>query len=240
MIDHHLCKTRLPYFPPWPCPACRQGTLRNESEKGSVQRWPEKGVVPAIEDSNIEPWDDCGVFSVTLVCSNPRCRQGVAVIGDYATHLVDGDFRNPQIERTYEVRDIHPAILLIDIPATLTPKPIAGALQRSFALYWRDPQACAVTIRTAIEGIAEHLGQPSKKNGKFVSLETRLNNLDKKHAPIVEAAKAIKDIGNDGAHGDTVERDKLLTAYELLEIDLRQIFNDDDSRRRELITKLRP
>ncbi len=237
MINHNLCKTGLTYLPPWPCPACGQGTLQNE--KQGIHHWPDKGVVPGIDEGFIERWDDYGVFSASLVCSNPSCRQGVAVLGDYSTSLVDGDARRFEIERTYVVRDIHPAILLIDIPATLTPKPIAGALQRSFALFWRDPQACAVTVRTAIEGIADHLGQPSKQNGRFVSLEIRLNNLDPKHAHIVEAAKAIKDIGNDGAHGDKVDPLKLLSAYELLEIDLREIFNDDAVRRQALITKLR-
>lgn len=238
MIDHDLCRIGLTYFPHWPCSACKQGFLQNH-EKKSVQLWPEKGVANAIDEGYLERWDDNGVFSVTLVCSNPACQQGVAVLGDYSSSLVDNDWQRMQIERTYKVRDIHPAILLIDIPASLTPEPIAGALERSFALYWRDPQACAVTIRTAIEEIANHLGQPAKQNGKFISLERRLNKLDAKYAHIVEAAKAIKGIGNDGAHGDAVDRDKLLMAYELLEIELRQIFNDDDLRRQTLITKLR-
>jgi hypothetical protein len=205
----------------------------------SVQMGCATGVVRAINAGDMDEYDCSGVFSALLVCSNSACGQGVAVLGDYSSRpVLVAYIEEPQIVYTYEVRDIHPAILLIDIPANLT-APIAGALQRSFALYWRDPQACAVTIRTAIEGIAEHLGQPSPQNGKFISLEACLNNLDKKHAHIVEAAKAIKDIGNAGAHGDTVDRDKLLTAYELLEIDLRQIFNDDDLRRQTLITKLR-
>jgi hypothetical protein len=194
-------------------------------------------VISAIDDGLIAREDDCGVFSITLRCSSPGCRQGVAVLGDYTAHLVEGE--RWVVEHTYEVRDIYPAILLIDIPDKLTHEPIAEALRRSFALYWRDPQACAVTIRTAIEGIAEHLGQPPKQNDKFISLETRLNQLGEKHADIVEAAKAIKDIGNDGAHGGAVNRDKLLTAYALLEIELRRIFNDDDLRRQTLIAKLR-
>jgi hypothetical protein len=39
--------------------------------------------------------------------------------------------------------------------------------------------------------------------------------------------------------GDEVDRDKLLTAYELLEIELRQLFNDDSLRREALIKRLR-
>jgi hypothetical protein len=127
----------------------------------------------------------------------------------------------------------------MDIPDKLIPESISGALHRSFSLYWRDPQSCAVAIRTAIEGIAEHLGQPAIYKGKFVSLERRLSNLDAQHSDTVEAGKAIKDIGNDGAHGDEVDREKLLTAYELLEIELRRLYNNDSLRRQELITRLK-
>jgi hypothetical protein len=83
------------------------------------------------------------------------------------------------------------------------------------------------------------LGQPARQNGKFLSLERRLNNLGAQHSDIVEAAKAIRDIGNDGAHEDEIDREKLLTAYELLEIELRRLFNDDSHRRQELITRLK-
>jgi hypothetical protein len=108
---------------------------------------------------------------------------------------------------------------------------------RALALH-RHPRA-RTGIRTAIEGIAEHLGQSARQNGKFVGLDRRLSNLDGRHTDLVEATKAIKDIGNDGAHGDEVDRDKLLTAYELLEIELRLLFNDDSVRREALIKRLR-
>jgi hypothetical protein len=218
-------------------PVCKQGSLQRG--KKDVNRWPAAGVADAIDQGHIERWDDYGVFSTTLHCSNFACRQAVAVLGDYSCQLIEDDYQQMAIDTNYRVRDIHPAILLIDIPDKLTPDPISGALHRSFSLYWRDPQSCAVAIRTAIERIAEHLGQPAIHNGKFVSLDGRLSNLDAEHSDAVEAAKAIKDIGNDGAHGDEVDTEKLLTAYELLEIELRRLFNNDSLRRQELITKLK-
>jgi hypothetical protein len=112
---------------------------------------------------------------------------------------MNDDFQGMEIATSFVVRGIHPAILLIDIPEKITPEPIAGALLRSFSLYWSDPQSCAVAIRTAIEGIAAHLGQPARQNGKFISLERRLSKLTAQHADTVEAAKVIKDIANSGA-----------------------------------------
>jgi hypothetical protein len=237
VIDRRLIQIDVGNFPSWPCPICKAGSLQRGDKQ--TNRWPASGVWFAIDEGHLDRWDDHGVFSITLHCSNDVCRQGVAVLGDYSCHLVDDDFRRMEIDSSFKIRDVHPAIHIIDIPESLTPEPIAGALHRSFSLYWRDPQSCAVAIRTAIEGIATHLGQSARHNGKFVSLEKRLRNLDIQHADTVEAAKAIKDIANYGAHGDEVDRDKLLTAYELLEIELRRLFNNDSSRRQTLIAKLK-
>jgi hypothetical protein len=82
-------------------------------------------------------------------------------------------------------------------------------------------------------------GQPGIVAGRFVALGTRLKRLKASHPDIVEAAEAIKDVGNVGAHGDTVEQAKLLACYELLEIELRALFNSDASRRRSLIDDIR-
>jgi hypothetical protein len=128
--------------------------------------------------------------------------------------------------------------LLIDVPAA-TPETIKTALHSSFALYWRDPQACASRLRTAVEGIADHLGQPREVSGKFVLLGTRLNNLKSQHPELYEAASVLRRVGNEGADGDQIDRDNLLASYELFEIELRRLFNDDEARRKALITKLR-
>jgi hypothetical protein len=194
--------------------------------------------VHGIDEGAIERWDDYGVFSATLRCSSYQCQQGLAVIGDYSTNLVS-PHPSYELERKYQIRDIHPAILLIDVPDA-TPAPIKTALSSSFALYWRDPEACAGKLRMSVEGIVDHLGQPRKVRGRFINLGTRLNNLKSQHPELFEAADALRDVGNDGAHGDPIDRDRLLASYELFEIELRRLFTDDASRRRALITKLRP
>jgi hypothetical protein len=126
---------------------------------------------------------------------------------------------------------------LINIPHELPP-PILAPLEESFALYWGHPQACAASIRTAVEGITDHLGQPRKVNGKFVSLARRLRNLTPQYPDLAKVATVIKNFGNIGAHGNTIEHEKLLAAYELVEIELRLLFEDTDSRHDILIGKL--
>lgn len=233
MIDRKLCTPGFGYFLPWRCPACGQGTL--EHEKNMVRHWPAAGVYFAIEEGHIARSDDYGVFSATLKCSNRACMQGVAVLGDYSSYELDAQYA---YEYRYSVRAFHPPLKLIDVPAA-TPEAISAALTRSFSLFWSDYGACAGVIRVAIEEIAEHLGQPRSVAGKFVQLGNRLKKLRPNHPEVVEAAEAIKDVGNGGAHGNKIEQAKLLSCYELLEIELRGLFNDDATRRRALIDDLR-
>ena len=156
MIDHHLCKTTFFSIPPWPCPACKQGTLQNFKDgENPFRHWPARGLVHGIDEGAIDRWDVSGVFSATLRCSSRQCQQGVAVIGNYATHQTGA--LPWETDHKYEIIDIHPALLLIDIPEA-TPRPIEVATNSSFPLYWRDPQACAARLRTAVERVVDHLG----------------------------------------------------------------------------------
>ena len=234
LIRREHCIGRFSRFPSWRCPECSEGTLELDPKR--IHHWPAKGVYEAIEEGNLPRWDDYGVFSATLQCTNISCKQGVAVFGDYACHELG--YPEMAYEHRYHVRGIHPALQLIDIPSS-TATPIGAALRRSFGLFWCDAQSCATAIRVAIEGIAEHLGQPRENGGKRLSLASRLSKLKTTHPDIAEAASLIKDVGNEGAHGDVVDQEKLLTCYELLEIELRTLFNDRQLRRQALMDTLR-
>jgi hypothetical protein len=139
----------------------------------------------------------------------------VAVFGDFASTEIDAQMG---FKYEYSVRGFHPALKIIEMPEE-TPQPISDAIARSFQLFWSDHQACAGAIRVGIEGIAGYLGEPRVVGKTARSLGLRLRLLEPKHSELVEAAKAIKDVGNEGAHGDKVDQKKLLDCYELLEIE---------------------
>jgi hypothetical protein len=220
MIGRDLSEPRFQAFPSWPCPACARSNL--VFDRQNLRRWPSKGTVYGVEEGYLLRGDEAGVFSALMKCSDYVCNQGVAVLGNYSIHIVGGNYNT---EITFTVCDIYLSFALIDMPGAVTEQ-IRDALQRSFGLYWRDPQSCAAALRTAIEGIADKLGQPAKQKGKFVPLAKRLGRIQASHSDLVDAAEAIKDFGNEGAHGGNVLQSKLLYAFELLEIELRRIFND--------------
>jgi hypothetical protein len=240
-VNFTLDGSEEPRFPHWPCPVCGHGVLQLSHR--STRFASSAGMAALIEHDDLAGFEDHGVFCATMVCVNEACLQGVVVIGDYSTHTPEGmcasvsGVYNFPVERNYIITAIHPAFQLINIPQNL-PLPILDPLSESFALYWGHPQVCAASIRMAIEGITDHLGQPREVNGKFIPLGQRLKNLKQQHPDLFKAATAIKDFGNVGAHGNAVEREKLLAAYELVEIELRVLFEDTRSRRDALIGKL--
>jgi len=248
MISPDLCKVDFtldeaedPRFPHWPCPACGHGVLQLTGR--SIHFALSAGMSFAIDVDVLANFEAYGPFCATMMCVNDACRQGVVVIGDYSTNTPDGMYWSSSgyhfpVERKYVINTIHPAFPLIDVPQQL-PSPILTPLEESFALYWGHPQACAASIRTTVEGIAEHLGQSKEVNGKYIPLAKRLKNLTSHHPTLAKVASVIKDFGNIGAHGNAVEREKLIAAYELIEIELRALFEDTDSRRDILIGQLK-
>jgi len=188
MISHDLCKVDFtldesedPRFPHWPCPECGHGVLQLAGR--SIRFALSAGMSFAIDLDPLANFEAYGAFCATMVCVNEACSQGVVVIGDYSTHTPEGMYYSGRggydfpVARKYVINAIHPAFRLINIPQA-SPPPILAPLEESFALYWGHPQACAASIRTAMEGITDHLGQPREVNGKFVSLAQRFQKLN--------------------------------------------------------------
>lgn len=251
MIDPVLCRVALQRedaeefsFPLWPCPVCAHGHLR--CTENDIRHLSEEQVNWRIDVGAMEPYEDRGVFTAMMMCQNKSCEQGVAILGHYWKETPDGVYITLPGKRlhmrtvtNYAVLAIHPPLRLIMIPEGV-PATIVDTLRRSFALYWSDAQSCAAAIRVAIEETADELKERRlDKKGNRVSFGVHLEDLKVSHPQLAEAAKLIKDaVGNPGAHGDQVERSMILDAYELLEMELRNLF--DAHRRRQLIGKLQP
>ena len=82
-------------------------------------------------------------------------------------------------------------------------------------------------------------GNRERSTENLYHWHSAFKNLTPQYPALAKVATAIKDFGNIGAHGNTVEHEKLLAAYELVEIELRLLFEDTDNRRDILIDKLK-
>lgn len=235
-MNEHLWKRCFENeLPEWPCPHCEGGRLRADGRP--VRKYDPDAL------QYIDPEDLNGPFHAWMQCTSKRCGAHISVHGNFdiaedVDYDDEGVLQQAHITLLYPL-SIHPAPEIIKVPEN-TPEPVSDNLRRSFGLFWADGSACANAIRAAIECIADSLGQPRETEaGKFIPLASRIRGLNDRYPSLAEALRVIKDIGNSGAHGGEVNRKALLYSFELLEIDLGDLYGDREGRRRALIEELR-
>lgn len=221
---------------PWMCPSCNGGQL--QIREGTLHSGQTRD---SLEDQKHEASDPewiQGRFACLLIC--PHCNGQIALSGEY--HVQDdrhydefgeaGDYEN-----YYKPLFFSDAPHIISIPAR-TPEPVADQLYRSFQLYWTDVDACANSIRIAVEklltsqGIRRTSGSQASKSGKrraFLSLHSRIELFRAKNRSVADTLMAVKWIGNSGSHSAPTRPSDLLDGYALMSFALDELYVKRDA-----------
>lgn len=222
-------KTWLEKAEAFPCPTCQLGKM-NWGVKGKVIS---TETLDSLRDNEFHRNGIIFPYTTELVSSHLKCDKcGDVVVGTYKR--ID-DVRNVDAEgyeqSIYEPLHFYPAPLIIDIPESC-PNDVKNPVELSFLLFWVDLNSCANKIRIALEELMNHCGiSGADSNGKFVSLDSRLNEYGKKkNAKVGELLTAIKWIGNASSHSTGINKKTVVAAYELLEYALELAFPDREQR----------
>jgi hypothetical protein len=210
-------------LPILPCCACQIGFLNIDTDSLNVM---ETG--PSENAKSHLAWDlemmDLR-FTGFYCCTNPKCREVVAVAGtlrytSYYEELPNGD--------SEEKADAHyTPLAFVEPPPVIRvcegcPKTVSAHLDRSFGLYWMDQRSCATAIRTAVESLLDERGVPKeieRKSGKpaRIPLHDRIVRFQEADQEPGKLLLAIRVIGNVGTHQEHITFEDLLTGYEILD-----------------------
>jgi hypothetical protein len=170
-------------------------------------------------------------FCCWLKCDGD-CHEDVAVIGsstleEDSDQDEDGTWRQVWNE-VYRPLACIPALDVFPIPRK-TPPDVRKELKAAFRLVWRDRGSAASRLRVSLERLLDSLGVQKKRrtsSGKYetLTLHHRIEQFGKKKPRLAEQLMAIKWFGNTASHTGDVERDELLTAFEILEHTLNEVF----------------
>lgn len=219
MFDRSLWKETISpdRCPPWPCHACKGGTLALKPK--SFRSWETAESKRGRRDENWEPDWICELFSCVLQCAS--CKEVSIASGEstWVNEYID-DVGQHGIALEYEPRLVLPAPTILPTVAGL-PDEASRPLVDSFGLYWADPPAAASRIRTSLERYLDSKKIPkkarSKKGGMArLSLHARIQRFKSPNPQVTASLLAIKWLGNDGAHDDQLSREDVLDAYEIL------------------------
>lgn len=217
-------------LPDWICPTCRKGVLR--LTKDSFRSTETKLSREAREHEHWDPDWIRYAYSCMLECSNEKCSEGVASVGEGTVDLdvvfpphgepeqVWADFFRPLF--------FEPPLAIIELPAEC-PASVSEPLTESFRTFFSSPASSANSIRVALEALLSEVGVKRfvVKNGKrqILNLHTRITLVPAKHADLRDLLIAIKWLGNAGSHyGSSVSKDDVMDAYELIDHVLQEMY----------------
>lgn len=125
-------------------------------------------------------------------------------------------------------RHFEPAILLIQIPSACPPV-VREHIADACSLFWQAPGAAGNRIRIAIEELMNSLGVAAASN-----LHSRIQAYGATNSDVGEKLLAIKWLGNYGSHGDELDANDVLDAFELLEYAIEEIYEGKSARLKKL------
>ncbi|NOE17104.1 DUF4145 domain-containing protein [Ruegeria atlantica] len=223
------------------CPTCGQGLLV-----------PDQSTFVRIEptfskkEHGHEAWDIDWIrlrFMYRSVCNNDDCAEIAFVSGKGSVEREPGPFGEIDYYEYFEIETFFPAPDLIPIPEK-APYDVEKRLKKCFALYWVDTSAAANALRASLEALMDAMNVPiSKENekGKVVPmyLHQRIEHWSETHKDYGELCLALKEVGNLGSHGETVEKTHFFDALKIYSHVLQQLFENNDAKMKELAEKIR-
>lgn len=209
------------------CPECGTRNMRmyknDPRQQHSAEAWRRIAAERSMPDYMVETE---GVFVATFECRNTSCGQSIAVGGDWAHWINDGDEETQDLGSmvdAYRIRFIHPPVLLFPVPTTV-PAEVVASVRAASTVVWVDPPAAASRLRMAVERLLDHKRVP-RPRGTTLHRRLQAAEADPRLRDIAVLLFAVKWIGNSGAHDDKLTTENVLEAAEILEEALRQLYD---------------
>lgn len=239
-VARHLWKQTLTntHAPMWPCPTCSSGKLRLKRDALHYEKTAESRLSSYDEYPNV--MGTVFTFSTLLECSD--CNEIISCCGlggYYPRDVFDEDGSHSQDYEVYFAPKYFSMPMRIFQPPARCPDTGKEQLRSSFAVFFCDLSAAANRVRQCIEEILSDAGVESQNSdGEFVSLGNRINSYRDLSPDNADRVNALRWIGNFGSHPETLTKDDLFDAYDILEVLLEDLYVGHQSSVRQLVERI--
>lgn len=220
----------------WPdanCPACGVGHLRADPAV-------EVEATSSREARGHEAWEAewvHGLFTCILRCQRGQCGELVVATGDWRVReYIGGDWESLEWEHQYRLRTTLPAVPIIP-SARLCPDPVQAALAKASQVIWVDPSGAGNRLRVAVELSLDAKKIPRMTSGPKrtrLSTHARIDLLRLKNPDAASLLEAVKWVGNQGSHEDSLTIADVLGAAKILDVALGLLFDPHTEQVRRL------
>ena len=205
------------------CPACRLGMLRAEPahKHESTESRNAQGVVG---------WDPDwvhGYFTSVLRCQRASCQEITVAMGRWCVRENNNEF-GQNFDDYFLLQMTVPPLPIMYIPDGC-PAPVSGVVDSAAQVMWVDPSAAANRLRIAVEQLLDAHDIPRTKTEATkespLNLHKRIDLLRATHPSAADLLEAVKWIGNQGSHEDTLRVSDVLEGAQLFERALAQMYD---------------
>jgi Domain of unknown function (DUF4145) len=178
------------------------------------------------------------VFGTQAKCNNPKCDQMYFLSGSGGVEPnYDGE-GNFDWDDAYYPKSAFPMPHIISFPKKVHDD-VKAELIKSFETFWRNPEACANSMRNALDKLMINLGFANNEvDGNEINLHQKIETFSKSEPDLGVNLMSIKWLCNTGSHGRVVSHDELLDAYEIFEFCLEEIVEEKSKKIAKLAQKL--
>jgi transposase len=214
------------HLPRWLCPRCRTGHLVAKSPDATKGEETRASRINRANPDVSPEWYEHR-FATLIHCNNAACAEVVSVTGWRETFedcMPDRD-GNYWTERV-RIDSVLPPPVPIHIPENV-PVRIRKPIERAARLYWTSAAAAGNSLRQAAERYLDHKGvkkyrDQSRKS--VFSLGERTALFEKRFKSDTTFLTAIRWLGNIASHEGDIDRNHILTAFEMIELVLEDDF----------------
>jgi hypothetical protein len=238
-------------IPTWPCPQCNKGVLKPFDN--GFRRWEGNEVEPTDSDDEDVFFEESQNtrlrYNIFLECDNKFCHEHFVscgygriannYIGEFQEFKLLTDSGGSICPEIFFPEYFSPPLVLFPI-SKKCPKKVEMEIKSSFKLFFADPPASANYIRKAVDEILT-----DKKISRFItskkgkkrklSLHERIVKFETTQPDVAKKLFAIKWLGNEGSHADTISKNDVLDGYEILESVLDDLY---EGYQKKLINKV--
>ena len=223
----------------WPalsCPECA-GSLIVEK----VEDIESRNSKNARDEEGWEPEWIQGRFVATARCH--LCGEPVVLTGPYEVDLAlmpNGQWFG-EYARFYRVAATSPGLRLATVPPS-TPVQVEGSFKEAAGALWSSPASAANCLRRGVEALLDakrvRKTQTTKGRRSRLTTHTRIEILKDSQSKVAEALMAVKWIGNEGSHAQTLTVQNVLDGAEILEWAVDLAFSSREVQLKRRITQV--
>ena len=187
------------------------------------------------EHPNWEPEYSVSVFSGLLTCTNTACAEKYSVIG---TSRLEENLSCFDQQTTlsyfeyFKVKYIHPSPYVISIPESC-PELVVRSIQSIGCVMFEQFGMAGNRVRASIEQLLSELG--CNTSG---ALHRRIQEFAKVNENVANHLMAIKWLGNISSHDDSITKDEICDALDILERVLQMLYDKNDERVAGIVDKV--